>query len=147
MCVRLRSENSEATMLISQTTPDEHPLMPPPCRWPTLITLPTLAKFQLVGNTSVMLCYSAPACSSTTLRPSVHNPSTSLVVNIMCTQTFCDHLNLHIFDQTDLYRFEGRLELYGANARVVISPPSLSPSHPWTPPPSRWPALIALSPR
>ena len=34
------------------------------------------------------------------------------------------------FDQTDLYRFEVRLELCGANARVVVSPPSLSPSQP-----------------
>ena len=41
----------------------------------------------------------------------------------------CEHLNgLHIFDQTDLYRFEVRLELYGANARLVVnnSPPSFS---------------------
>ena len=30
------------------TTPDERPLTPPPCRWPALITLPTLSKFQLV---------------------------------------------------------------------------------------------------
>ena len=49
MCVRLHSENSEpTTMLISQTILDEHPPMPPPCRWPGLITLPTLAKFQPV---------------------------------------------------------------------------------------------------
>ena len=33
-------------------------------------------------------------------------------------------------DQTDLYHFEVRLELYGANARLVVCPPSLSPSHP-----------------
>ena len=48
VCVRLHTENSETTMSISQTTPDEHPPTPPPCRWPLLITLPTLAKFQLV---------------------------------------------------------------------------------------------------
>ena len=59
------------------------------------------------------------------------------VLNILCIQTFCDHLNvLYIFDQLDLYRFEVRLELYGANARLVVSPPSLSLSHPTTPPPS-----------
>ena len=46
-CVRVHLENSEPTMLISQTTPDEHPT-PQSCRWPALITLPTLAKFQLV---------------------------------------------------------------------------------------------------
>ena len=40
--------NSEPAMLISRARPDEHPPTPPPCRWPALITLPTLAKFQLV---------------------------------------------------------------------------------------------------
>ena len=47
VCVRLHPENSEPTMLISQTTPEEYPSMPPPCRWPALITLPNIAKFQL----------------------------------------------------------------------------------------------------
>ena len=32
----------------SQTMPVEHPPTPPPCRWPALITLPTLAKSQPV---------------------------------------------------------------------------------------------------
>ena len=41
-------KNSEPTVLLSHTTPDEQPPTPPPCRWPALITLPTLAKFQLV---------------------------------------------------------------------------------------------------
>ena len=59
----------------------------------------------------------------------------------MCSQTFCGHLSvLYILNQTDLYRFEVRLELYGATARFVVSPPSLSPSHPPPPPPSRLPA-------
>ena len=31
VCVRLHPENSEPTMLISQTTPEEYPSMPPPC--------------------------------------------------------------------------------------------------------------------
>ena len=31
-----------------QTMPDEHPPMPPPSRWLAFITLPPLAKFQLV---------------------------------------------------------------------------------------------------
>ena len=48
VCVHLHSENSKPTILISQTTPDEHPLTPPPCRWAALNTLPALAKFQLV---------------------------------------------------------------------------------------------------
>jgi len=62
----------------SQTMPVEHPPTPPPCRWPALITLPTLAK----------CCSAPPACSSTPLRPSLPYPSISLVVNIMCIQTF-----------------------------------------------------------
>ena len=124
----MHSENSEPTMWFCQTTPDEHPPTPPPCRWPALITLPTLAKFQLVSAASVMCCSAPPACSSTPLRPSVHYPSISLVVNVMRIQTFCGHLNvLYIFEQTNLCRFEVRLELYGTNARLVVSPLSLSP--------------------
>ena len=93
----------------------------------------------------MLYCSAPPACSSTPLRPSVHYPSISFVVNIMCIHTFCDHPNvLTIFDQTDLYQFEVRLELYGANARLVVSPPSLSPSHPPTPPASRWASLTTL---
>ena len=34
-------------MSFSPKTPDEHPPTPLPCRWPALINLPTLAKFQL----------------------------------------------------------------------------------------------------
>ena len=51
-----------------------------------------------------------------------------------------------MFGKTDLYRFEVRLELYGANARLVVSSPSLSPSHPPTPPPNRLPQLSSLPP-
>ena len=47
-CVRLHSEISEPNMLISRTRHDEHPPTAPSCQWPALITLPTLAKFQLV---------------------------------------------------------------------------------------------------
>ena len=82
--VRLHSESSEPTMLLSQTTPDEHPPTPPLCRWPA-ITLPTLAKFQLVWRClcDVVLCCSPPpASSSKPLRPSVCYPSMSQVVNI-----------------------------------------------------------------
>ena len=113
-------------MLISQTTPDEHPPTPPPCRWPAL-----MKNFSSFGAASVMLCCSAPpACSSTPLRPSVHYPSIMLVANIVCIQTFCDHINvLYIFDQTGLYRFEVRLELYGANlaSLLVLLPLLLTP--------------------
>ena len=91
-----------------------------------------------------MCCSTPPACSSTPLQPFVHYPSISLE-NIICIQSFCELLNaLYIFDQTDLYRFEVRLELYGANTHLVVGPPSLSPP---TPPPSRrWAALTTLPP-
>ena len=74
-------------------------------------------------------------------------PSISLVVNIMYIETFCEHLNIiYILDQTDLYRLEVRLELNGTNACLIVSPPSLSPSHPPTPPPSRDGQLSPLYP-
>ena len=43
-------------------------------------------------------------------------------------------------------RFKVRLELNGANARLIGSLLPLSPSHPPTPPPSRWPDLTTLPP-
>ena len=65
----------------------------------------------------------------------------------MCIQTFCDHLEvLYVFEQTDLNCFEVKPVLYGANACLVVIPPSLSPSHPPTPSPSRWPDLTTLPP-
>ena len=146
VCVRLHSEYSKPTMLISQTTPDEHPRRHRLAGGQLSSFYPPSPSFSSFGAASVMYC-SAPACSSTPLRPSVHYPSISLVVNIVCIQTFCDHLNvIYVFDQKDLYRFESRLELYGANACLVVRSLSLSPSHPLTPPPSRWPALTTLPP-
>ena len=47
VCVPLHSDSSEPITFSPQTMPDEHLLTSPPSRWPTLITLPTLAKFQL----------------------------------------------------------------------------------------------------
>ena len=95
----------------------------------------------------MMCCSAPPACSSTPLRPSVHYPSISLVVNLMRIHSFCEHPKaLYIF-RTDILAsfFEVRLELNGANARLVVSP-SLSPSQPRTPTPSRSPALTTLPP-
>ena len=61
-------------------------------------------------------------------------------------RTFGDHQNvLYIFDQTCIVLKSG----WSSTARMpglVVSPPSLSHSHPPTPPPSRWPALITLLP-
>ena len=74
----------------------------------------------------------------------MHYPSINLV-NIMQMRTVCEDVNvLYMFDQTNLYRVEIRLELNVANARLIVSPPSLYPSHTPTPPPSRWPALTIL---
>ena len=72
----------------------------------------------------------------------MHYPSIHLVVNITSDKEELDHPNvLYIFDQNGVYRFEVRLEV-GSNARVVVSPASLSPSPPPTPPVTRWPAPI-----
>ena len=144
-------------MLIFQTTPDETSLdataLPMANSDHFYPPSPNSSSF---GAASVILCCSAPpACSSTPLRPSVHYPIIRLVVNVVCIQKLCDYLNIiyifhlntvYIFDQTDLYRLEVRLELYGANSHLVVSRPSLSPSHPSTPPPSRWLALTTLPP-
>ena len=85
-----------------------------------------------------MLCCSAPpACSSTPLRPSVHYPSISLLVNIVYFQTFCEHL-CALYFRLESYRVEVKLELYGANSRLVLHCLRLKAPKP---PPSRWPAL------
>ena len=103
---------------------------PPPC-------------FSLFVVACVTLCCTAfPACLSTALRPSVHHPSISLVVNMLYIRTFCQYLTvLYRLDQAYMYRFEVRQEINRANVRLVVSFPSLSPSHPTTPPLSRWLAL------
>ena len=49
-----------------------------------------------------------------------------------------------IFSTRQIYRLEASLELNGANARLLVSPVSLSPSHPPTPPSSRSLAFINL---
>ena len=98
-------------MLISQTTPDEHAPMPSPCRWPALITLPTLAKFQLVWRPLCDVVFPLLQPVRAHPQPSDYYPSISLVVNINYIQKF-EHINIfYIFDQTDLYRVDVRLEL------------------------------------
>ena len=107
---------------------------------------PPSPSFSSFGAASVMLCCSAPPlCSRTPLRPSVDYSSISRVENSTYVTTFCEHLTvLYIVDQPDLYRFEIRLELHGANARLFVCRPSLSPSHPSTPTSSRWLAFTTL---
>ena len=43
LCFRMLSDNPEliTMVLLSQTTPHEHPPTPAPCRWPALVTLLT----------------------------------------------------------------------------------------------------------
>ena len=134
-------------MLISQAsltnTPPRHRL----ADGHLSLLCPPSPSFSSFGAGSVVLCSSASSSSSTPLRPSAHYPSASRIVNLMYIQTFCEHLNvLYIFDLTDLYRFEVRLELYADNTRLIGSVPSLSPSRPPTPPPSRWSAVTTLPP-
>ena len=104
---------------------------------------PSLSSF---GAAVVMLRCSPPASSSTSLRPAVCYSSIRLVVNIVCIRIFCDYLKvLYIFGPTCIVLKSG----WSSTAqmpRLVVSPPSLSPFHPPTPPPSRWQALIALPP-
>ena len=108
---------------------------------------PPSPRFSSLGAASVMLCCFPPLASSRTpLRPSVCYQSISLVVNMMYTRVCCDHLNISsIFDPACIVMESGWSSLVRM-PRLVVSPPSLSPSHPSTPPPSRWPALITLPP-
>ena len=98
---------------------------------------PPSPRFSSFGAAFVMLCCSPPpASSSTPLRLSVCYPSISLVVNIMYIRTFCDHLNaLYIFDPNCIVLKSG----WSSTARMqrlIVSPPSLAPSHRPMPPPS-----------
>ena len=131
MCVRLHSEKSKLRCWYLKRrlayTPRRHRLADG-----QLSSLyPPSPSFSSFGAAYVMCCSTPPACSSTPLRPSVHYPSVSLAVNIIYIQTFCENLHfVYIFDQADLDRVEVRLEFNGANARQIVSPPSLSSSHP-----------------
>ena len=120
VCVRLHSENSESTMLISQTTPDEHPRTSPPCRWSTLISLSTLAKFQLVWRR---------LCDVVLFRPSYLFKHTLTAVcalpEYQYRRKYDEYSNIlgtskcSLYFRPDLYRFEVRLELCGAKAGAL----------------------------
>ena len=128
-------------MLFSQRTPHEHPPTPPPSRWLALITLPYLAKFQLVW----CHLYDCAVCLLP-LRAQpydrLYNTSISLVANTMCfrTPSKCSRF------LPDLYLMKSEWNSTARMPRLVVSPPSFSPSHPPPPPTSRWPALITLPP-
>ena len=127
MCVRLHSESSEPTMF-SQATPDEHPPTPPPCRWPALLTLPTLAKFQLVWRRlwDPVLFPSSRLVEHTVTTVCVlpeYQPIKKRR-NAMCIRIFSDPSKCPFFLRPDLYRFEAKQQ------RLVFSPLFLSPSPP-----------------
>ena len=133
--------------MFSQTTPDEHPPTPPPCRWPALLTLPTLGKFQLVWRSLCNLVLLASSClvehtlTAVCVLPA-YQPGRKYNVHSYILLPF---KYVYIFDRTCIVLKSGwsstlRMPLLG------VSPPSFSPSHPPTPPPSRWPAFITLPP-
>ena len=110
---------------------------------------PPSPSFSSFGAASVILCCSAPPVSSSTpLRTSVHYPSISLLLNIMCSQTFFNHkIVLYTFDQTWLYLFWSQPgSLCRGNSRLIVSRPSLSLYRPLTTLPNWWPALTDLPP-
>ena len=87
---------------------------------------PTSLSFSSFGAARVMCCL-PPASSSTPLRPSVYNASVSLLVNIVCIRSFCDHINvLNIFDQ--IVSFSSQAGALRRECRVssLVLVPSLS---------------------
>ena len=100
----------------SQMTPDEHPPTPPPSRCPALITLPTLAKFQLVWH---RLCAVVPFPSSCLVpahpcgRVSATHYQTGRNCNVYSFILWPSKCPLYF--RPDLHRFEVRLQLHGAN--------------------------------
>ena len=126
VCVRLHPENSEPTMLISQTTPEEYPSSPPPCRWPALITLPNIAKFQLAWRRLCDVVLFRSSC----LFEHTLTAVCALLEYQSCRKhnvysNICEHLNvLHIFDQIDLYRLRS---CCSSTPRMPASPLVLLP--------------------
>ena len=82
--------------------PDDHPPTPLPCRWPALVTLPTLANFQLVWRRlGDVVLFRSSCLFDHTLTAVCVLPSIGLVESRRYIRTFCDHLNvLYIFDPT-----------------------------------------------
>ena len=138
-CVRMPSENSESTGWLSQTTRDENRQTSPPCRWPPIITT---HPYQVSARSAPPLWWCGVPLVLPLRAHLLCYPKIGWVVNIICIRRFCDHINiLHIFDQT--FWSQARVLWW---ARLAVSPPPLSPSHPPTPPPSRWPALTTVAP-
>ena len=112
VCVRLHSENSEPTILISQTTPDEHPRRHRLADGQLSSFYPASPRFSSFGAASVMCC-SAPACSSTPLRQSVHYPSMS------CKYINSVYFNILWTSKCPLYFRPDRLVSFGSQAGAL----------------------------
>ena len=97
---------------------------------------PSLSSF---GAASVMMCcFARPASSSA---PSVL-PENRIGRKLIYIRRGWDHINvLDIFDQTCIVL---KLGWRSTTGPPDFGPPLLSPAHPPTPPPSRWPALTTL---
>ena len=119
MYVRLHSENFERTMLISQTTPDEHPPTPPPCRWPALITLPALAKFQLDWRHLCDVLFRSSCLFEHTLTAVCALPGYQYRRKYDEYSNILGTSKCSLYFRPDLYRFEVRLELCGAKAGAL----------------------------
>ena len=155
VCVRMPSEKSEHTMQVSQTTPDEHPPTPPPCRWSARITLRTSTKFQHVDAASVVMTYVLFRS------PSLCYPRIGLVVNIIYIRRYFDQINILSYVRPGLYCFEVRLELYDGDGPssslgrlpcLRLTPPrhrkpngQLSPDYPPLPSSARLAPLVTSS--
>ena len=127
--------------MFSQTTPDEHPPTQPPCRWPAIITLRTLAKFHLAWRRLCDVVLFLSSLVEHTLTAVCLLPECRLVANIKYIRRFCDDLNVfYIFDSSGIALKSGWNSM-ARMPRLVACPLVLPEKHPPTPPLSRWPAL------
>ena len=94
VCVRIPSDKSELTRRFPQTTPDEHPVTPPPCRWPSLTTLLTPTKVYLVWRLQVQVPAETSPALISTLVPHVRNtPMSRIDRRIHNKKWFVNHDN------------------------------------------------------
>ena len=85
-----------------------------PCRWPILITLGTLTKFEPVSR---RICGNVLFRSS--CLPSVL-PEDRIGRSILCIGPFCDCIKTPTYFRPDLYRFDVKLEVYDRPARSLL---------------------------
>ena len=140
MCVcPLSLRNYEDARLFSQMMPDEHPRRHHLAYGPLSSLYAPLRSLSSFGATSVTMCCTARPVSSSA--PSVLHED-RIGRNVKYVRRFCNHIHvLHICDRTCIV---SKLGWRCTTGRLIFGPPPLYPSHPPTPPPSRWPALSTL---